>query len=98
MLRAQRLTVPRGQAITIPLDIQVGSPSTLVFTLATERNCATKLWTGTPVSASPAYEMTVPADETNRAPCVYWWDVWDTENSLLLALGSLEIQGVVRLP
>lgn len=85
--------------IPLELDVQPGSPSpTLVFTLAAERNALTKVWTGTPEAASPDYVVTVPADITNRNPCTYWWDVWDTDANRLLAIGSLEIQKVVRLP
>lgn len=98
-VRAQRLSVPRGQAIDISLDIQIGSPGALLFTLKHDRNCPTALFSTTEIEySSPSYVVTVPSEQTNREPRTYWWDVWDTETPRLLALGSLQIQAVVRLP
>lgn len=96
--------VPRGEALTIPIPgdlTDLGSPPADVrFTLATERNSTTKVYSAdaTLTGSPPAYVVELDGDVTNRAPGVYWWDVWRMDTPALLALGSLEIQAVVRLP
>lgn len=99
-IRAQAIIVPRGEAVTIPINVEQGSPApAMLFTLASARNSTTKLWSTTTFDeATGGYLVTVPAAQTNLAPGKYWWDVWDTETPRLLAIGSLEIHGVVRLP
>lgn len=96
--------VPRGEALTIPIagDLtDLGSPPAAVrFTLATDRNCTTKVHTADAelVGSPGSYTVVLGPDVTNRAPGTYWWDVWRMDVPTLLAIGSLEIQAVVRLP
>jgi hypothetical protein len=100
MPRPSIVKVPRGEPIDIPLALDLGSPApALLFTLAAKRNDPTKLVSIVPVVGSPTgYSVPVTAEHTNREPGIYWWDVWDTETPRLLAIGSLEINRVVRLP
>lgn len=97
--------VPRGEPIEFELTFDpadVGSPSpTLTFTLSARRNTTTKLHTMN-VEALPedplTYRILLDPTLTDREPGIYWWDVWRLDIPQLVAIGSLEVQGVVRLP
>ena len=99
-VRPQAISCPRGEAVTIPIVGEFGSPApALLFTLAESRNATTKLYSAAVTEqATSGFLFTLPAEQTNRAPGKYWWDVWDTETPQLRAIGSLEIQKVVRYP
>lgn len=98
------LKVFRGAPIEIPFVFaeDQGSPApTLTFTLASTRNTATKLYTAEAIQVDDEpteYRVLLGPDVTNRAVGTYWWDVWRGDNNQPLAIGSLKIQAVVRLP
>ena len=104
MIPPSALKVVRGEPIEIELqfDEDMGSPApTLTFTMATSRDALTKLYTAEfdSVDGQPTiYRVLLSPEVTNRALGKYWWDVWRQDIPQLLAIGSLDIQGVVRLP
>lgn len=101
---APLLKVPRGEPVEIELvfESDLGSPApTLVLTLACRRNAAIKLYeleADHVVGEPTLYRFLIPSTETDRAVGRYWWDVWRLDLEQLLAIGPLDVEGVVRLP
>jgi hypothetical protein len=104
LLPPTTLKVVRGEPLEIELEFEtdLGSPiPALTFTLAESREASTKLYTAEvePVDGEPTiYRILLPAEETNLDRGRYWWDVWRLDIPQLVALGSLDVQAVVRLP
>ena len=98
------LQVVRGAPLQIEIRLEEdpGSPApTVTFTLALTRNATTKLYTADAEQDEDdhaLYTILLTSEQTNRAVGRYWWDAWRMDTPQLLAIGSLDVQGVVRLP
>ena len=104
MIAPTHVKVIRGEPFEVEISLEdTGSPApTVTFTLAAERNTSTKLHTGDfdDEGGEPrTYRFLLPpADTAELEPGVYWWDAWRMDTPQLVGIGSLTIQGVVRLP
>jgi hypothetical protein len=103
MIAPTHLKVIRGEPCEIDIQLgDIGSPApTVTFTLAEERNSSDKLHTADfeDQGGSPhTYRLTLSPDDTNIDPGTYYWDAWRMDTPQLVGIGTLTIQGVVRLP
>ena len=102
---APPLNVVRGEPLEIEFEAtdDLGSPSpTLMFTLATERNHPTKVYTADAelVGGSPVVYRVLLSSEMTAARVVrrYWWDLWRDDVDQMLAYGTLDVLASTRYP
>lgn len=103
MVTVQRTLIYRGERATLNFTMTAGSVTgrTIAFTVAAQKNAATKLITkaGT-VTAAAAFNVALTATDTNLTPGNYYWDAWTTDSGQeeLIAEGSFLLTANPRHP